>query len=152
MTKPFGRFVYNCRRRSGCQTKPTNQVDVPVSKVPKKFNMTKEKIWESAWMMNEGRTSAQQIKETSQGFLVSNTSCRIVATRANWPTHRKPAIRSDNPIPNLKSVETPMSKRTKARDITTLIHVSSLLAIGNCLVDGKESWSGSDCGIPVREK
>ena len=86
-------------------------------------------------MLNETRTNAQQIRETSQGFFVSNTSCRTVETSANWPTHRKPAMRRDNPIPNLSILETPMSKRMKVREITTLIHVSSLPAIGKSLLE-----------------
>ena len=80
-------------------------------------------------MLSEGRTNTQQIRETSQGFLVSNASCRTVATNANWPTHRKAAMRSDNSIPNLNIVEMPMPKRTKAREIATFIHVSSLLLV-----------------------
>ena len=80
--------------------------------------------------MEGGQKNAQQIRETSQAFLVSNTLFKTVATRANWPTHRRPAMRSDTPIPNLNTVEMPMSKRTKLREIATFIHVSSLLAIG----------------------
>ena len=85
-------------------------------------------------------TNAQQIRETSQGFLVSNTLFKTVATRANWPTHRIPAMRRDTPIPNLNMVEMPMSKRTKLREIATLIHVNSLLAIGR----GRERISGKN--------
>ena len=128
ITKPFGWFVYNCRKRLACQAKGT-KLTYPSQKCPRNsawLKTTNVRIQKS----NEGRTNAQQIRETSQGFLVSNTWCRTVATRANWPTHRKPAMRSDTPIPNLKTVEMPMSKRTKAREIATLIHVSSLLAIG----------------------
>ena len=135
ITKPFGRFVYNCRRRSAVRQLETKRtkVDVPVSKVPKKFNMTKKTVNESLLgdFFIEGRANAQQIRETSQGFLVSNTLYKIVATRASCPTHRKPAMRRETPIPNLKTVEMPMSKRTKDKETKTLIHVNSLLlAIG----------------------
>ena len=68
------------------------------------------------------------MRPTSQGFWVSNTCCRMVATTASWPMHRRAAMKSDNPIPNLKTVATPTSKRMKARPIPTLIHVRSSLA------------------------
>ena len=156
IAKPFGRFIYNCRRRFGLSNK-RYQVDVPVSKVPKKFNMTedkKKKRFSLFGCWNEGRIDAQQIRETSHGFLVSKTSCRTVATRANWPIHRKPAMRSDTPIPNLNTVEMPMSRRTKAKEITTLIHVSSLLAIERGIrISGKNHpQTVLRSSIPVREK
>ena len=38
-------------------------------------------------------------------------------------------MRSDSPIPNLSTVETPMTEIMDVREITTLNHVSSLVDI-----------------------
>ena len=150
ITKPSGRFVYHWRRIvNPALSNKHIRIVVPVSKVPIKFNPTKKDNSMRGQKAESRIKDAQQIRATSQGSSVSNTFCRIVATTANCPTHRKAAIKRDNPTPNLKNADMPILNRIKTRAIPTFTHVSSLLLV-IWMWFSRFCILASSNGVPVR--